>query len=44
MKLIGVHDVIRIAPVIIGSKKAGTFQTIFGAVLVAVGFVMSFTP
>ena len=44
LKLNGVHDVIRIAPVIIGSKKAGTFQTIFGAVLVAVGFVLSFTP
>lgn len=40
----GVHDVIKIAPVIIGSKKAGVFQTIFGAVLVAVGMVLSFTP
>ncbi|WP_228303990.1 tail assembly protein [Klebsiella michiganensis] len=38
------HDVIRIAPVIIGSKKSGVFQTIFGAVLVAVGFALSFTP
>ena len=40
----GVHEVIRIAPVIIGSKKNGAFQTIFGAVLVVVGFVLSFTP
>lgn len=35
---------IRISPVIIGSKKAGMFQTILGAVLVAAGFVASFTP
>ncbi|AGQ28809.1 hypothetical protein M495_18880 [Serratia liquefaciens ATCC 27592] len=32
---------IRIAPVIIGSKKAGVFQTILGAVLVAAGAVMT---
>ncbi|EFN4575211.1 tail assembly protein, partial [Escherichia coli] len=32
-------DVIRIVPVIIGSKKAGLLQTILGAVLVAVGAV-----
>ncbi|HHH0387369.1 TPA: tail assembly protein [Yersinia enterocolitica] len=32
---------IRIMPVIIGSKKAGVFQTILGAVLVAVGAVMT---
>ena len=44
LHLNGVHEVIRIAPVIIGSKKAGVFQTIFGAVLVAVGFALSFTP
>lgn len=44
LQLDGVHEVIRIAPVIIGSKKNGAFQTIFGAVLVAVGFVLSFTP
>lgn len=44
LQLDGVHDVIRIAPVTIGSKKNGMFQTIFGAVLVAVGFVLSFTP
>jgi len=30
---------IRIAPVIIGSKKAGVFQTILGAVLVVVGAI-----
>lgn len=35
---------IRIAPVIIGSKKAGMFQTILGAVLVAAGAILSFTP
>lgn len=44
LHLNGVHDVIRIAPVIMGSKKAGVYQTIFGAVLVAVGFALSFTP
>ncbi len=44
LQLNGVHDVIRIAPVIIGSKKAGLFQTILGAALVAVGAVLSFTP
>ena len=44
LQLDGVHEVIRIAPVIIGSKKGGMFQTIFGAVLVAAGFVLSFTP
>ncbi|HCJ7736267.1 TPA: tail assembly protein [Citrobacter freundii] len=44
LQLDGVHEVIRIAPVIIGSKKSGMFQTVFGAVLVAVGFVLSFTP
>lgn len=33
---------IRIAPVIIGSKKAGIFQTILGAVLVVVGAVMAY--
>ncbi|HDR2397883.1 TPA: tail assembly protein [Enterobacter bugandensis] len=38
------EDIIRIVPVIIGSKKAGLFQTILGAVLVAVGAVLSFTP
>ncbi len=38
------EDVIRIVPVIIGSKKAGVFQTILGAVLVVTGVVLSFTP
>lgn len=38
------NDVIRIIPIIIGSKKAGVFQTILGAVLVVVGAVLSFTP
>lgn len=33
-------DVIRIVPVIIGSKKAGVLQTILGAVLVVVGAVV----
>ncbi len=40
----GCSDEIRIVPVIIGSKQAGVFQTILGAVLVAVGVVLSFTP
>lgn len=44
LKLSGVHDVIRIAPVIIGSKKSGAFQMVFGAVLIAAAYVMSFTP
>ncbi|HCM64152.1 MAG TPA: phage tail protein [Morganella sp. (in: Bacteria)] len=35
---------IRIVPVVIGSKRAGSLQTIFGAVLVAIGVVLSFTP
>ena len=34
-------EVIRIVPVIIGSKKAGVLQTILGAVLVTVGVVVS---
>ncbi|WP_413496363.1 tail assembly protein [Morganella psychrotolerans] len=34
-------DVIRIVPVIIGSKKAGALQTIFGAVLVVAGALVS---
>lgn len=40
IKFIGKED-IRIAPVIIGSKKAGVFQTILGAVLVAAGAIMT---
>lgn len=43
-QLNGVQDEIRIVPVIIGSKKAGMFQTILGAVMVAAGAVLSFTP
>ncbi|MCH4196654.1 MAG: tail assembly protein [Serratia liquefaciens] len=34
-------DDIRIAPVIVGSKKAGIFQTILGAVLVVAGAVIT---
>lgn len=34
-------EVIRIVPVIIGSKKAGVLQTILGAVLVVVGVVVT---
>ncbi|HED3891101.1 tail assembly protein [Morganella morganii] len=34
-------DVIRIVPVVIGSKRGGLFQTIFGAVLVAAAVFMS---
>lgn len=37
-------EVIRIVPIIIGSKQAGIFQTILGAALIAVAFVASFTP
>ena len=37
-------DVIRITPVVIGSKKAGLLQTILGAVLVVVGVMSTFTP
>ncbi|WP_338804510.1 tail assembly protein [Xenorhabdus griffiniae] len=35
---------IRIMPVVIGSKRSGVLQTIFGAVLVAVGAIGAFTP
>ncbi|CAK7031711.1 tail assembly protein [Morganella morganii] len=34
-------DVIRIVPVVIGSKRGGLFQTIFGAVLVAAAGLMT---
>lgn len=37
-------EVIKIVPVIIGSKKAGMLQTILGAVLVVVGAILNFTP
>ncbi|STB39474.1 tail assembly protein [Citrobacter koseri] len=35
-------EVIRIVPVVIGSKKAGVLQTILGAVLVVVGVVIGY--
>lgn len=35
-------DVIRIVPIIIGSKKAGVLQTILGAVLVVVGVAVGY--
>ncbi|PHM45222.1 tail assembly protein [Xenorhabdus miraniensis] len=38
------EDDIRIAPMIIGSKKAGIFQTILGAVMVVAGAFMWSTP
>lgn len=37
-------EVIRIVPVISGSKRAGVLQTIIGAVLVVAGVVASFIP
>lgn len=39
----GVQE-IRIIPVARGSKRGGTLQTVIGAVLIAVAFVLSFTP
>ncbi|RJT50293.1 tail assembly protein [Rahnella variigena] len=38
------EEVIKIIPLIIGSKKAGLLQTILGAVIIAAAFVVSFTP
>jgi len=38
------RDVIRIVPVIAGSKRAGGLQTIIGGVMMAAAFVLSFTP
>ncbi|MBS6146246.1 MAG: tail assembly protein [Klebsiella aerogenes] len=35
-------EVLRIVPVVIGSKKAGVLQTIMGAVLVAVGVIVGY--
>ncbi|MGX5793455.1 tail assembly protein [Pseudomonas sp. E2-15] len=35
---------ITIAPVITGSKRGGSLQTIIGSVLIAAAFVLSFTP
>ncbi|MDC9623922.1 tail assembly protein [Xenorhabdus sp. XENO-7] len=43
LELSGDSD-IRIAPVIIGSKKAGIFQTILGAVMVVAGVFLWATP
>lgn len=40
----GSAEVIKFVPVIVGAKEGGVFQTIFGAVLIAVGFALSFTP
>lgn len=37
-------EVIRIVPVVIGSKKAGIMQTILGAVLVVAGAILWATP
>lgn len=37
-------EVVRIVPVVIGSKKAGLLQTVLGAVLVVVGAIGMFTP
>lgn len=35
---------ITIAPIITGSKRAGSLQTIIGGVLIAAAYVLSFTP
>lgn len=35
------EDIVRIVPVLIGSKKAGLLQTILGAVLVIAGYALS---
>ena len=35
---------ITIAPVITGSKRAGSLQTIVGGILIAAAYVLSFTP
>ncbi|MRI41670.1 tail assembly protein [Stenotrophomonas sp. MH181796] len=37
-------DDIRIAPVLMGAKRAGALQTIVGAVLIVVGAILSYTP
>ena len=39
----GVGD-IRIAPVVVGSKRGGILQTIVGAILIVVGVIFSATP
>ena len=35
------QETIRIAPIAVGRKKGGVFQTIFGAILVVVGVVLN---
>lgn len=35
---------IRIAPMVLGAKRAGVFQIIVGAALVVIGFALTFTP
>jgi predicted phage tail protein len=37
------HDEIRIAPILQGSKAAGLFQTVLGAVMAAVGYYFGWT-
>ena len=37
-------DDIRIAPVMVGAKRAGALQTIVGAVLIVVGAILYYTP
>ncbi|MCG7388689.1 tail assembly protein [Pantoea sp. ACRSB] len=37
-------EIVRFMPVIIGSKRSGALQTILGAVIIAVGVVLNFTP
>lgn len=36
------QETIRIAPIAVGRKKGGVFQTIFGAILIVVGVVLTF--
>jgi len=40
LKLNGVHDVIRIAPITIGSKKSGVFQVVLGVAIIAAAIWM----
>lgn len=40
LKLDGVHEVIRIAPVIIGSKKSGLFMAVLGVAIIAAAIWM----
>lgn len=39
----GVRE-LRVIPVVEGSKRSGTLQTVVGAVLIAAAYVLSFTP